>query len=369
MSQTYEGTETLQIEALEFIYEDEECLDIETQSVKQDNKPVKLKRLVCKLSGCTYSTDRRRDLKRHRRSQKHEHEEYRSDSDSDVDRSLFSCKVCDYTTAKRFCYVRHKESRRHIMREMEECEKLMDEADREEIHTKRRKRVGEPVASDSETSQHTDHILFTCMPSDYSIKPKSCLETHPSLEEHNDVQRLLEPSEYIEYIPQKEKQMIEGMEDEYQPFMQGSSTFECAACEYRTARRFAFVRHLQSTRHQARMQERDDNLESANDLDELEGGEEENVVVEFDEGDTVHDIEEINALAGEDVMVEIEALEGQNGLAETASLVEIEELIQTEHGFDVVEYAPAEENVYEEIVYLPTEEQPEDICYFIELEQ
>jgi len=25
MSQTYEGTETLQIEALEFIYEDEEC--------------------------------------------------------------------------------------------------------------------------------------------------------------------------------------------------------------------------------------------------------------------------------------------------------------------------------------------------------
>jgi len=117
------------------------------------------------------------------------------------------------------------------MREMEECEKLMDEADKEEFHTKRRRRVEEePVVSDSETSQHTDHILFTCMPSDYSTKSKSCLETYPRSQEHNDVQRLLEPSEYIEYIPQEENQMIEGTEDQYQPFKQGSSTFECAAC-------------------------------------------------------------------------------------------------------------------------------------------
>ncbi|XP_016959853.1 uncharacterized protein LOC108031149 [Drosophila biarmipes] len=363
MSQKFEGTETLTIEALEFIYEDEECLDIEPQPVKQDSKPVKLKRLVCNRNGCTYSTDRRRDLKRHRRSQKHEHEEYRSDSESDVDRTLYSCKVCDYTTANRFCYVRHKESRRHIVREMEECEKLMDEADRAELHLKRRKRVEkEPVDLESNTSQVTDRILFTSMPSDHISKRKSCPETHPSSQDSNDVQKLLEPSEYIEYLPVE-------TEVEYQPFRQGSSTMECAACDYKTARRFAFVRHLQSTRHLARVQEWYDNVETPIGVDELEGGEEEHVVEQLDEVDSFHDLAEINALAGEDVMVEIEALQEQNGPVDTGSLVEIDGLVQTEPGFEVVEYAPAEENVYEEIVYLPTEDQPEDICYFIALEQ
>ncbi|KAH8344396.1 hypothetical protein KR084_010908 [Drosophila pseudotakahashii] len=381
MSQTYEGTETLKIEALEFLYEDElEFLDIETPPGKEDNeKAVKLKRLVCNRNGCTYSTDRRRDMKRHRRSQKHEHEEYQSDSESDLDRSLFTCKVCEYKTAKRFCYLRHKESRRHIMKEMEACEQLTDEEDRAELRMKRRKRVEEPQpeALDSNTSQDNDDK--SC---NYTTPPKSCLEMHANTQNKKDSpQSLLEPNDYIEYFPQEEEQLVEETEDECHTFNAGSSTMECDVCEYKTARRFAFVRHLQTTRHLTRIQERDYCLETENHMKELDGEVDEHVVEVFDEeqDNFHHDLEEqkrmgdINALTygngtEDNELVEIDALERQNGLGEIRSLVEIDGLDQTEPSFDVVEYAAAEENVYEEIVYLPTEDNPEDICYFIALE-
>ncbi|XP_017007315.2 uncharacterized protein [Drosophila takahashii] len=364
MSRNYEYTETLKIEPLDLIYEDDmEFLDIEPPPEKEENEePVKLKRLVCNRNGCTYSTDRRRDLKRHRRSGKHEHEDYQSDSESDVDRSLFTCKVCDYKTAKRFCFQRHKESRRHLMKELEACEQLMDEADRAEIHRKRRKRREEmePEASDSDVSQEN-----------YTTPLKSFQNKKEA------PQSLLEPSDYIEYLSQDAEHLVEETEDEYPTFKPSNSTLECDVCEYKTARKFAFVRHLQSSRHLAKMEERDNGYEAENQLEEIDGD-----LEEFDEQDIHHEleedinamthqnsIEEINTLKEENVMVEIDALEGQNGLGEIGSLVEIDGLDQTEPRFDVIEYAAAEENVYEEIVYLPTEEHQEDICYFIALEQ
>ncbi|XP_017113525.1 RE1-silencing transcription factor A [Drosophila elegans] len=349
MSQPYEATETLTIEALDFMYQDEmEFLDIKPPPENQDNpKPAQIKRLMCNINGCNYATNRRRDLKRHKRTQKHVLEKFGSeDSESDdlLEPSLFSCPLCDYTTAKRFSYVRHKESRRHIRKELDECEKLMDKADKAEGPMKHRKRVEEPV----DMFQNTDAILYTY---DYNTTEKSCLETHKNTVKHR--KNHLEANEFIEYVPQAEE--FAETEDEYDIHRKGyheiSNTLECAPCQYKTARRFCFVRHLQSSRHQAKMQAEIDALEQRDCLEQVDEFEVDNGLEEFD------DIGEISGFE------EADALEERNGVHEFDVLDEIDGEVQTAPGFEVIEHALVEENVYEEIVYLPTEDSLENCCF------
>uniref|UniRef100_A0A6P4FM45 RE1-silencing transcription factor n=1 Tax=Drosophila rhopaloa TaxID=1041015 RepID=A0A6P4FM45_DRORH len=348
MSQSYDVTETLKIEALDFIYQDEmEFLSIKPPPENQDNaKPVTLKRLICNINGCNYSTNRRRDLKRHKRTQKHVLEKFGSDeseSDDFLEPSVFSCPLCDYTTAKRFSFVRHKESRRHIMKELDECEKLMDKADKTESSMKSRKRA--------DLSQDTDAILYTCTACDYNTTDQFYLETHNKSQEHR--QNMERANEFIEYVPQGEQNMVQSFEeteDEYDNqrdvFHEISATLECAPCQYKTARRFCFVRHLQSTRHLTKMQAEFDALEQADD---------------FEVANALDNIDGVEELVG---LEETEALQEQIGVN---TLDEIDGVVQIEPGFEMIEYAVVEENVYEEIVYLPTEDSAEESCGFITL--
>ncbi|XP_017060689.1 uncharacterized protein LOC108101032 [Drosophila ficusphila] len=366
MSNTNEGTETLTIETLDFNdeYEVEFLLTKPPPGKTKPTEPVKLKRLVCKLNGCNYSTDRRRDLKRHRRSQKHVWQELCSeDSDSDFERSLFSCAVCEYTTAKRYSYERHKESRRHLMKEMDECEKLMEEADKSE-------------------------------------RPeKDPCETHNKSQEHQEIlTSQLDANGYIDYIPQEKEHFVEPSEefndtDEdcetyLEDFSQFNSTLECKPCQYRTARRFCFVRHLQSMRHLARIQEEFDALEVRNALkqerleakktleeapcfEESYNVEGSNGAVAEDDAEEIDGTVEANGLAHIDTLNERTEIEEIDGLVLENVVEEIEVLedgvVQAEPGFHVIQYASVEENVYEEIVYLPVDVSPEESCYFIAL--
>ncbi|XP_017084965.2 uncharacterized protein LOC108117184 [Drosophila eugracilis] len=377
MSQTFESTETVTIEALDFIYEDEmELMNIKPKPKNQvEVNPVKLKRLTCNLKGCTYSTDRRRDLKRHRRSQKHLPEDICSDSETEIDRSLFCCKVCEYTTASRYCYLRHKGSRRHIMKELNECEKLIDETDDAESHNK--------IVSESDVSQVIGDILYSCTPCNFNTTKKSCLEIHTSTQAHKDVlHSVLEPNDYIEYISQEKGQMIEPseksaeIEDEYYAYIdESSSTMKCAPCEYITARRFCFVRHLRSMRHMAKIQAHIDALEEKNDFEQvddliaenLDVIDESSLVEEFDGGEDKHDLQEQYEVEDIDVLTEIDDLEGQHETEDIDSLVEVDGQVHRDSGFERIEYAPGEESVYEEIVYLPAEDNTEEICYFLAL--
>ncbi|EDV48450.1 uncharacterized protein LOC6553827 [Drosophila erecta] len=373
MSHTYQGTETLTIEALDFIYEDEMEYLHPKQAPRKDEqaKAVKIKRLTCNINGCTYSTDRRRDLRRHRRSQKHMLLESCSDSESEVEPSLFSCNVCGYKTAKRYCFDRHKESRRHIMKEQEECEKLMDEAEKAEMPVKRIIRVEEPAPLDAD-------ILHTSMPCDYITTRKSRIELQAKSQAQIKIlQTQLSSNEYIQYAPQGQEQMVglsgesEETEDEYLAYkMECSSTLECAPCEYRTARRFCFVRHMRSARHLAKIQAVLDGVEESEALESVEYLEAENELEDIERESERSFVEELDMHVMEEpnLMEDIQVLEEQDGPEEIDNLVEVDGVVQTEPGFEVIEYTPAEENVYEEIVYLPTEDSPEDICYFIALD-
>ncbi|EDX12294.1 GD20096 [Drosophila simulans] len=375
MSQTCQGTETLTIEALDFIYENEmEYLHLKQAPKKEEQaKAVKIKRLTCNINGCTYSTDRRRDLRRHRRSQKHMLLESYSDSESEVESSLFSCNVCGYKTAKRYCFDRHKESRRHIMKEQEECEKLMDEAERAEQPVKRVKKVEEPSPSDAEETRYAKDILHTCTPCDYSTTRKSQLKMQAKSQAQIEVvQSQLMPNEYIQYLPHDQEQMVElslesgETEDEYLAYKKEcSSTMECKPCEYRTARRFCFARHMRSERHLAKVQAELDGLEETEALEPVDYLEAENELEEIDhrEERTVVEVLDMHAMEESDIVEDIQFLEEPNGLEEIDNLVEIDGVVQIEPGFEVIEYTTAEENVYEEIVYLTTEDSPEDISY------
>lgn len=340
-------------------------------------KAVKIKRLTCNINGCTYSTDRRRDLRRHRRSQKHMLLESCSDSESEVESSLFSCNVCGYKTAKRYCFDRHKESRRHIMKEQEECEKLMDEAERAEPAVKRIKRVEEPAPADAEKTRYTEDILTTCTPCDYSTTRKSQFEMQAKSQANIEVvQSQLEANEYIQYLPQEQEQMVElsgesgETEDEYLAYKKECRcTLECKPCEYRTARRFCFVRHMRSARHLAKIQADLHGLEETEALEPVEYLEAENELEEIDHREERNFVEELDmdVMEEPDVVEDIQDIDKQNGLEEI-NLVEIDEVVQIDPGFEMIEYTTAEENVYEEIVYLTTEDSPEDISYFIALD-
>ncbi|EDW49431.1 GM26889 [Drosophila sechellia] len=378
MPQTCQGTETLTIEALDFIYENEmKYLHCKQAPRKEEQvKAVKIKRLTCNINGCTYSTDRRRDLRRHRRSQKHMLLESYSDSESEVESSLFSCNVCGYKTAKRYCFDRHKESRRHIMKEQEECEKLMDEAERAEQPVKRVKRVEEPSPSDAEETRYAEDNLHTCTTFDTTRKSQLKMQAK-SQAQIEVVQSQLMPNEYIQYLPHEQKQMVElsvesgETEDEYLAYKKEcSSTMECKPCEYRTARRFCFVRHMRSERHLAKIQAELDGLEETEALEPVDYLEAENELEEIDhrEESTVVEVLDMHAMEESDIVEDIQLLEEPTGLEEIDNLVEIDGVVQIEPGFEVIEYTTAEENVYEEIVYLTTEDSPEDISYFIALD-
>ncbi|XP_043654777.1 uncharacterized protein LOC122621092 isoform X1 [Drosophila teissieri] len=372
--------ETLTIEALDFIYEDEmDYFHLKKAPMKEEQaKAVKIKRLTCNINGCTYSTDRRRDMRRHRRSQKHMLLESCSDSESEVEPSLFLCNVCGYKTAKRYCFDRHKESRRHIMKEQEECEKLMDEAERTEPPAKRIKRVDELGPSDAVKAQYAEDTLHSCTPCAYSTTRKSRIELQAKSQAQIEIlQTQLESNEYIQYVPQGQEQMMDlsgesvATEDEYLAYkMECSSTLECAPCEYRTARRFCFVRHMRSARHLAKIQAEFDGVEETEDPEPVEYLEAEYDLEDIDHGEEITFVEEfdMHVMEESNVVADIQVLDEQNGPEEIDNLVEVDGVVQTDPGFEVIEYTTAEENVYEEIVYLPTEDSTDDICYYIALD-
>ncbi|KAH8369335.1 hypothetical protein KR009_008619, partial [Drosophila setifemur] len=279
--------------------------------------PAKIKRLNCNIDGCNYQTDRRRDLRRHRRSQKHMHHNLSSDSDSDFERSLWECKLCNYTTAKRFSFARHEKSVRHrrkllIARE-EDNEETQDKEKRQERPESPKKNTEVPAPSYSSQESDQEGLVYTCTTCSYTTNQRLSFSQHKKSTEHLESLRSSELERWmIEYEP-KEEDVVE--ENSYEPAdqetaredddneisLEGCSTFECATCDYKTARRFCFSRHVQSRKHIAKILEEND-----------------------DE-------------------------------------------VQKDLGFDVIEYDPAEEKDFEEIVYLPTEEKPEESCYYIVL--
>ncbi|KAH8248224.1 hypothetical protein KR038_007446, partial [Drosophila bunnanda] len=239
-------------------------IEIEPLLDEEKAPPWKIKRLMCNINGCTYQTDRRRDMRRHKRSMKHLDYDYCSDdSDSDIDRPPFSCKLCNYTTAKKFCFVRHVRSVRHIRREQaaEEEEKLAQ------------KKAGPSKMESLELiEEERDNMLLTCVLCDYSTTQKLHLLRHNKTPQHiQNMQNVGDESEFIEFAPLEEDEGVEGVNqealEENSPISLETDreldnyiavdggTFECTACEYKTARKFCFVRHVQSRKHLAKLQE------------------------------------------------------------------------------------------------------------------
>ncbi|KAH8256416.1 hypothetical protein KR032_006800, partial [Drosophila birchii] len=225
----------------------------------------KIKRLMCNINGCTYQTDRRRDMRRHKRSMKHLDYNYCSeDSDSDIDRPPFSCKLCNYTTANKFCFVRHVRSVRHIRREQ-----AAEEEEKNAQEKAGSPGMGEPACY---TVQEKGNMLLTCVLCDYSTTEKLHLALHNKSSQHiQNMQSIADESEFIEFAPLEEDEGVEGvnhaLQEENPPISLeidreldnyisvDGGTFECKACEYKTARKFCFVRHVQSRKHLAKLQE------------------------------------------------------------------------------------------------------------------
>ncbi|KAH8343722.1 hypothetical protein KR059_005732, partial [Drosophila kikkawai] len=290
-------------------------IEIEPLVDKEEAPPWKIKRLMCNINGCTYQTDRRRDMRRHKRSTKHLDYDYCSeDSDSDIDRPPFSCKLCSYTTAKKFCFVRHVRSVRHIRREQEA----------EEEEKQAQKKAGPPKMESLELAepalysvQEGGNMLLSCVLCDYSTSQKLHMAQHNKTLQHiQNMQIVTDESEFIEFAPLEEDEVVEGLNEaalEEQPPISlaidreldnfisvDGGTFECTACEYKTARKFCFARHVQSRKHLAKLQE----------------------------------------------------------------LEEADPNVQANLG-DIIEYAPAEEKITEEVLYLPTVDDPGEYYYII----
>ncbi|KAH8291938.1 hypothetical protein KR054_002390, partial [Drosophila jambulina] len=289
-------------------------IEIEPLADEEEAPPWKIKRLMCNINGCTYQTDRRRDMRRHKRSMKHLDYEYCSgDSDSDIDRPPFSCKLCNYTTAKKFCFVRHVRSVRHIRREQaaEEEQKLTHE------------KAGPPMESLELTEsalctlKERSNMLFSCVLCDYSTTQNSNMARHNKSPEHiQNMQNIADESEFIEFAPLEEDEGVEGVHqtalEESPPISVeidreldnyiavDGGTYECTACDYKTARKFCFVRHVQSRKHLAKLQE----------------------------------LEEADPIVQENLS-------------------------------DIIEYAPAEDKISEELLYPPTDDDPGEYAYYI----
>ncbi|KAH8374895.1 hypothetical protein KR200_008234, partial [Drosophila serrata] len=275
-------------------------IEIEPLVDEEEEPPWKIKRLMCNIDGCTYQTDRRRDMRRHKRSMKHLDYDYCSDdSDSDIDRPPFFCKLCKYTTAKKFCFVRHVRSVRHIRREQaaEEEEKLAQK----KAGTSQMESL-ELIEPALYTVKERDNMVLTCVLCDYSTTQKLHLARHNKTPQHiQNMQNIADESEFIEFAPLEEDEGVEEIDRELDNYIAvDGGTFECTACEYKTARKFCFVRHVQSRKHLAKLQE----LEDA------------------------------------------------------------DPIVQTNTG-EIIEYEPVEEKISEELLYLPTEDDPGEYAYYI----
>ncbi|XP_002072376.3 uncharacterized protein LOC6649407 [Drosophila willistoni] len=169
MNQMIYEDEFTEIETLhdeDFYLEDEviEIAPFET-NVNNNNNHYIGKRLTCSVLGCGYQTDRRWDLRRHWNSMKHQNDEVPYESDSDIKRSVFTCNFCDYKTAKKFCYERHKKSTKHFRRK----EKLMKESQDDDS---------------AEDQQEDQSHLYKCYTCDYATAKKFCYDRHVESRKH-----------------------------------------------------------------------------------------------------------------------------------------------------------------------------------------
>ncbi|KAH8249955.1 hypothetical protein KR026_002406 [Drosophila bipectinata] len=261
--------------------------------------------LTCNIEGCTYQTNRRRDMHRHKRSQKHSNHDVSSDSDSDFDRPPWECKLCSYITAKRFSFARHQRSERHRRNQLF--------ASKDEDTPVPAKKVKESHSDDqnlntSSEDSKDEGILYTCTTCTFMTNKKWLMKQHKKSTDHLEKLNITELENWlIEYDPQEEedcrttepvRQETEDEDGEENIAVENCSMFECNICDYKTAHKFSFIRHKQSCRHL------------------------ENIIILTDE-----------------------------------------EEVQKDLGFDVIDMDPNEE--LQEIVYVPTEENPDENCYHI----
>ncbi|SPP83701.1 zinc finger homeobox protein 4 [Drosophila guanche] len=323
----------LEIEALECAYDDEveTYIDIEPKEPEADDQSdKKTKRLHCLIEGCNYMTDRRRDLRRHRRSKKHIHAmAVLSDSDSDFERPLYNCVLCSYTTAKKFCYDRHNKSTKHCRR----LEALSDPLKKKKV----------PLRRDlgSTSSQPSDGNIYTCAPCEYTTLRKESFLLHKTKDNHLHVMDVLGRNNQV--ITSGPMANSEGVvftppesEDEVDSYDRG--IFYCDLCDYSTNIRSSFQCHKKSRKHRARAQEA---AELENKSECLPGA----------DADSTQAVEIILSCVPDPE---------QGHEHQFDDTIEYEPEVQEEV---VVEH----ENDFQEIIYLPEEETGEEQHYFIVL--
>lgn len=318
MSRKCDGNESANIETVEYFSgNDNESTPIEQVTVSRRTKTtcVVLQNtgkpkimLQCNIEGCTYQTNRRRDMHRHKRSLKHSHHDVSSDSESDFDRPPWECKLCSYITAKRFSFARHQRSERHRRNQL-----YASKDEETPVATKKPKETetSQPDIQTIDTSSEDNKdegILYTCTTCTFTTTNKLMMKHHKKSTEHLDKMNVTELDNWlIEYDPQGEENCetnepilleTQDEDDEDDIAVENCSTFDCNICDYKTAHRFSFIRHKQSRKHL------------------------ENLIVLTDE-----------------------------------------DMVQTDLGFDAIEMDPSEE--LQEIVYVPTEENPDENCYHI----
>ncbi|KAH8273136.1 hypothetical protein KR018_006277, partial [Drosophila ironensis] len=268
----------------------------------------------CNIDGCTYQTRRRADLRRHRRTNRHRDNDP-SDSESDTDSPPWECKLCQYVTAKRFSFERHERSLRHRRNQLyfleSEPPERPDDAEDPSALPMERPCSEEPPPEELSSEDHDDCSLFICTVCDFSTSRKLEFRKHNRSLEHLESLRMADLERWmIEYAPQDEpeeefaEEARVTIEVEEDLIPENCSTFECRKCDYRTARRHCFLRHIQSRKHRSRLRE------------------------------------------------------------DTAESVSGELLTSEELGFDVIEYDPQGQEL-PEIVCLPSQVNPEGNSYHI----
>lgn len=316
MSRKYEGNESANIQTVEYFSGNEnESMPIEQFAVSRKTKTTcvvpqnsgKPKiMLQCNIEGCTYQTNRRRDMHRHKRSLKHSNHDVSSDSESDFDRPPWECKLCSYITAKRFSFARHQRSERHRRNQL-----YASKDEETPVPTKKPRESETPDPDnqnlDSSSEDNNDEgILYTCTTCSFTTNNKLMMKHHKKSTEHLENINATELENWlIEYDPQGEEDceinepvLLETDDDIDDIAIENCSTFDCNICDYKTAHRFRFNRHKQTRKH-----------------------------------------------------------------LENLIILKHEDEIQTDLGFDAIEMDHSEE--LQEIVYVPTEENPDENCYHI----
>ncbi|EDW38106.1 GL12415 [Drosophila persimilis] len=320
--------EFLEIEPLGYATDDEveSFIDVEPKEPIQEDKPVnKTKRLVCMIEGCSYKTDRRRDMRRHRRSQKHIRDMANiADSDSDFERPLYNCPLCSYTTAKKFCFDRHNMSTKHRCKVESQGDPLL---------RKQKVKILQSARRDTTSSQESDGVMYTCAACEYTTHRKESFKLHKTKRKHRYIMDIMKQNNQII----TSGPMAQGDEVEYTPpesedeaVLPWNAPFYCDLCEYQTNTRYSFLRHKKSKKHQARVQE----------IEDME--------------------EKSDSLPDADTFVTSEPEVQQEQELEYEETIEYDPLVQEEV---VVEQEPD----FQEIIYLPEGETGEEQHYFIVL--